>query len=397
MKNKIYAFFIILYIITSCNNSEIKSFYPQSENKKSTLPEGSVRLKVISNRLVVDVKVNDTICQFEFDSGSPSFCLSNKGIKKLKIEKYSKSDNKININSLVISGDSSCNIKASIDDGISDYDGLIGFNLEDEILKKRTWEFSISNNYLKIWDANISLDYSNKIIIPFEVDKRWSVLTIKLDAIFSGNSRVVQTNYKYLLDTGTPYFAVITRILPQFEEFLNAQPCIDRDIPPKFIHKLIYVNNVTLPLDTVGIDSITISRTFFGPRNVDFCGTIGMEFIKHYDFYVDFNKQIVVLSKNNLKYPIPSYRKNNLGFDIKHGSNGICKVLTIYKQSNAEKAGIKLNDIILSINGVNEFTKQNIVNLKRISLNKPLNVIIKRDSDTLYFNFEPTKNFMTNW
>jgi hypothetical protein len=393
---KLYCYLVLLCatLFYGCNNEgQVLKHKPEKN-----IPVGAVALNVVRNRIVISSIVNETKCKLEFDTGFPGGGLTELFSKKINASIDSESGLINNIKSMIIGGDTVKFPKLTLYEGRMKYDGLLGFNIKRELKEKRIWEFSISKNYLKIWDNDSCLNYVNMVRMPFYIDDRWNVLVVQPQIDFCGDNEMFRTNYKYLFDTGTPFFCCITKDLDNLDMFLKHQSFIDKDIPPKFINITYNLAGFCYNQDTINSGSFELIRTPFGPRNTDFYGTLGVEFIKHYDFIIDFNRKEILLSRNNIQYSNSEYRINNMGFDIQKSlSSDEYKVLSISKKSNAEKSGIKLGDVLLSINGNNVITDELIDSTKRVALNETITTTVKRGTDTLRLIFKATKNYRSEW
>jgi hypothetical protein len=105
---------------------------------------------------------------------------------------------------------------------------------------------------------------------------------------------------------------------------------------------------------------------------------IGMEILKNYNLILDWDKKEILFDKiqeaNKVVINTAGFRFNKVGNQI--------QVNEIFANSNAQKAGLQLGDIIKSINSVNYY---NLNSAEQCSL---LNTPIKEEIETFHLVFE---------
>lgn len=87
--------------------------------------------------------------------------------------------------------------------------------------------------------------------------------------------------------------------------------------------------------------------------NKDHAGLLGNGILEHFDVIIDFiNNDLYLKPNKNYNKPF-SFSKRGFGFVDRSITKNSWIVTGLYKESNAEKAGLKIDDKIISINGIN--------------------------------------------
>jgi len=88
-------------------------------------------------------------------------------------------------------------------------------------------------------------------------------------------------------------------------------------------------------------------------------GILGLEILKRFNTIYDYKKKVMYIKRNSL-FDAP-YRENKSGLKLKK-ENGTLTVESVTAESAAEKAKIKVGDIILSVDGKEGMTNDQCKN-----------------------------------
>ncbi|MDD4373059.1 MAG: aspartyl protease family protein [Bacteroidales bacterium] len=129
-------------------------------------------------------------------------------------------------------------------------------------------------------------------------------------------------------------------------------------------------------------DSSTIAEIFL---NSDRDGTIGSELLARFNYFIDLNKKMLYLKPNG-KYKA-KFDYNITGIEIIKTSYPLqqFEVVHLWEESPAMKAGIKLNDVLLKINGrdIHKLDLSEVRGMFRRPSRMPLTLLIRRNNQTL--------------
>lgn len=153
-------------------------------------------------------------------------------------------------------------------------------------------------------------------------------------------------------------------------------------IPRICIEQFCITNPIIVFPDSVMIASIM--------RNSDRDGTIGSELMTRFDVFIDYQGKAIYFKPN--RYFKSSFKYNIAGIEIKlsHQSELLFEITHIWKDSPAEKAGVKTGDILIEING----TKSFLLNLFEIRdifqqpSRTPMSLLIERNNEILLLKVE---------
>ncbi len=109
-----------------------------------------------------------------------------------------------------------------------------------------------------------------------------------------------------------------------------------------------------------------------------YLGLLGNEILEHFDIIIDNINNYLYL-KPNAKYGEPfHFSKKGFSYVDRSKTLGAWIVSGLYSNSNAEKAGLKIDDRILKINGINIASIHRKNREKIISQNDSIHLIIQR-------------------
>jgi hypothetical protein len=117
--------------------------------------------------------------------------------------------------------------------------------------------------------------------------------------------------------------------------------------------------------------------------------TIGYGFLKNYVVTFDWKKQQIAFSK------MKEYNHETFGYYIQWANDKVI-IYNILQNSPAEKAGLRLSDHIININGqdLSNPTRSDYCNLKNPYLDSEIHLTVKRGTEILQFTIPKTDEMM---
>jgi hypothetical protein len=226
---------------------------------------------------------------------------------------------------------------------------------------RRLWCFNLDEGRLYIREKDTV--HAGAMVFPIEFamrgDKRMApFVNIPMTISQGGNS--LSIDYLYLLDTGNPFGFVITDPPRELDSFVAGIEHLEiRDLLNlKYRNRRISQFNVNINVDTtlipdlkcgfdVGPLSIAGDFTKFLPKgSKPVVGTIGVRFLKHYNFILDLKNSRLILSPNHSDFP----SKPANGFNFWCDRSGVVNRIVV--NSDAYDSGIRLKDTVVEANGV---------------------------------------------
>jgi len=119
-------------------------------------------------------------------------------------------------------------------------------------------------------------------------------------------------------------------------------------------------------------------------------GSLGAEVLRRFNVIIDYPNELITLTKNN-KYKEPfSYNRCGIEILCLYPGLNIYQVAQVYDNSPAERAGIRKNDLIISINGTgaNDLSLNEIYKLFQEKAGKKIKIIMDRSDQRIKFSFE---------
>ncbi|WP_033960956.1 aspartyl protease family protein [Psychroserpens jangbogonensis] len=420
----------------------ITSSFSQSDFSLPNLEKDKIRFELIGNLIILPVEVNGVELSFVLDTGVSKPILFNlANIDSLQINKvesillrglgggapveaikskhnFLSIGNAININQdIYLVFDSSINFTARLGRPVH---GIIGYDLFKDFIV----EINYASKYIVLHKPNSytyksckkceTFDlsfYKNKPYVFGEIEVDSSFVPVKL-LIDTGSSDalwIFENEDKGLVPTENMYF----------DDFLgkglSGNIYGKRSKIERFRLKKFELNNV----NTAFPDSTSIS---FARKYTQRNGSISGEVLKRFNMIVDYKNKKLTLKKNKNFRSSFSYnksgiiieqngvimikeRKNRSGLGFREGSDANIHVETIThyklsvkpaytiveirKDSPAEKAGLLVGDIILTINGkeTHILELQNVVGYFKSKTGKLINLKINRNGRVMLFGF----------
>jgi hypothetical protein len=308
--------------------------------------------------LTLDGKIDSSLVSFMFDSGCLVGCLipdstSNRILPFREINYFNGIGN-TQVDSIFVCGFPYNSVDVNIIN--SKFKPQIAPNYAFDT---RIWHFNLDSLSLRIDDDSGAID--DAIIIPIKFTERKgkkNAPIVNIPIVFSQNGVSIETDYYYLLDTGTPYgFAMTdpTKEILSFVDAIDARNYIDEYSLKKSTRKIVQfeidfkffdmtIPNLTCEIDTglISFDSEFGNKFPHGDKPV--VGTIGMRFLKFFNFDMDLQNKRLILRRNSCKFPSKAYNMNQFWCT----DSGVVRRIGI--ESIAYKNGLHIGDKIEMLN-----------------------------------------------
>jgi len=385
MKKIVYILFLALLVIAckqkeSKNNNAIADIIEDS----FVLPQGAAPMWVENDQVFVQTEINDTIfARLFFDTGgAANFILwDDFAIKHHIAFNIQKTQKSVENNLVSTAATSPVAIRlgyAHLEYSrvlvgkkfIENADGIFCPNYKTD---KRIWELNFEHNYIKIIDNDTMPP--NAISFPIQFSEKLGIkILVRLPMQLCGKNDTLHLDNSYIFDTGTPFSCGFIRMPDELNNFMENQIRIEND----FVVKEILLN-----------DSIQINYGRFAfwknaPTQLvptDVIGTLGVNFLKHFNVFIDLKNQQILLQKHSRTYDNTHY--SNLGFYIITQNK---KLLAgrVFENSPAYAARLKVGDEILEINGIKaeQIDQNQIEKLYRTKPEEPINLLLKTPLET---------------
>ena len=387
MKNNIILsllFVAFLNIHCSVNNYyKINKTVEQSQVFPSNFKQ-EIRFDISQNNVILKVKIQGKDYNFMLNSYSNFCALDTELAATLQLKNQFKIPNnddeneaysfaeleKISIGNLNFS-----KVICAIDDlncnscnNCAHIDGIIGTNL----MAKAIWQINYPNNKITITSHQDSLSLNkNKKTINFHTDYGY---------LMGKPIVALSVNYNYICDAavGTSgcnkirlHSSLVKRISNSTQTYQgyylkNAALGNQRDT----------FKNYLVPNLTIG-DDLNLTNLIVWSYKYE-RSSIGYDFLKNYSVTLDWKKQQISL------YKMKEESFDTYGYYINYADNKVI-VCTLFQNSPAEKAGLKLNDHIIKINDqdLSNPTQQDFCQLKDPYLNDKIQLTVKRGNEIL--------------
>lgn len=316
-------------------------------------------ITMVEDVMYVECKIDTSEITMIFDTGCLVGCLlSEKTAQELLPGKkimYSINDyGVVNADSIFISG-----YPSSSNEIIVHRERRNSLIAPDYRTDRRIWSINLDSCSLTIADTT-TLPSPIKIPIIFS-EKRGqrSAPFVKVPLSLCLQGDTLKTCYYYMLDTGTPYGMAITDPPKELEQFVRnhlhteyldelSDLIKNRTILqffPDITFEKYTIHDVKCLID-VGVRSVASEFRRKLPSDAPVVGTIGLRFLKHFNFELDLANEQLNLSKNNAVFP--SKPRNQ--FDFWCHDDG--KVRRIGIGGVAYDEGLKIGDVVASINNI---------------------------------------------
>jgi hypothetical protein len=326
--NMKYSFSIILFLIASViaasqtiNNDSFSFTVKQGLTFVDTI---EVNSKLSLKRFIIDTGSEFTILDSEFVKNL-SFIKTDKIYNVHDIMGYERKQNAIKIDSLKLGSYIYYNILALVIDlSIYDIDGLIGCN----IMKKFVWEFDYPNQKITRFFNILEITSKPDYIIPFKLKKGTPHINIRDVAFDIGNRNAISFALKdtsFLLTKSAENYYIKT----YFHSINNQQ------------RQLLKVNGSIFKDVSFGSFILESATAIF----IGKIRSIGLPLLYDSKVIIDFPSGKIYFNKFEHK----SYATIGCRFEL--NSFGDILVSSITEGSPADKAGIRLDDVLIYVEG----------------------------------------------
>lgn len=364
----------------------------------------SVPFQMAGNYVVVSVRINDS---------SPMKLILDTGIKNTIITELQEGD-RISLNYSDVKDLMGLGTGTGLNAYISNYNSLkIGrikldyktvFVLKNDVFNLSKYTGMKINGLLGsdiFLKYIVEIDYTHRRLeffesLPFEKPEGYEALPFSIEGqkffidvpVMKQDSSIVHT--KMLIDTGAELNAWFRT---------TSSPKIS--IPPKwiegnighglngiitgkfgyipeiFIGSYCFKNPVVCFPDSAGISGIL--------NNTSRDGTIGCHLLKRFNLIIDFDRKMLYIKPNSFYSKRFGY--NVAGIEISQITNflPLIQVISVWKNSPAEKAGVLPDDQLIEIEGRNalQMTLDEIRKIFQTPLKHPLHITLRRGNEEI--------------
>lgn len=345
-------------------------------------------MKMIGVHTLIELKINNSKpLKFVFDTGAGESAISEDAAKLLGLtnekitksmegaggsaETWSSEGNRINIGKTTID---------SVTFWVSDLsnlilkgekiDGIIGYDL----IKDFTAFIDIDNQQIKLYPSTAFSTISKGTPIDFYLEENipvfYATVKTKNAAPFSG---------KFFFDTGAGLGIIINSPL------VKKNALVDH-LPVKTTLKFSGLGGVFKTYQTT-LESVEFAgfqlkdlpgslstATSGAAADSNSAGTIGNDILGRFNILISYPlKKISVFPNKRFNN---AFNFNLSGLKLRKAKEGYIYIDYVMEHSPAEKAGLKVNDIILSINGNNTLSLDEMVSLLSVS-NRTITLQVK--------------------
>ena len=359
---------IYAIIITGCC-SEIQT--PDSSI------EDNGNLVLENDRLYLQVKIDTSHVKMLFDSGCLVGCiisdsLANKALYDKEIAYHPSGYGQVEADSIFVSGYQYSNTDVFVYKNF-DY-SLIAPDYKDD---RNVWSFNLDSFLFSMRDSSRIKDGIQVPIVFSLREGQRSAPFVKLPLTLCSQGDTLETSYYYLLDTGTPTAFAVTDPPKELSDFISRHPHMEYldefsdkiknrrviQFYPDLIFKGIRMEGAKCVVDT-GMRSMQSDYKRKLPQDdAPIVGTIGLRFLKHFNFDIDLAGCILHLEKCHREFP----SKPQNVYDFWCNPDG--RIRRIGIGSPACKVGLAVGDCVISINGIpwSELRKADIDSLSTLS------------------------------
>ena len=301
---------------------------------------------------IIKVKINRNEYNFLVDTGAPTV-LSPELYKTLNLKSLTtsnvgdsqgneKKESYVLIENIKINDISFKNIGAIITDFSKtieikclNLDGIIGSNL----MSLAIWEFDYSTQTIKISNSRNNFNINKEsYVLNFKPKRNQG--TPKVD-IYINNKKAKRITF----DTGSN--SDFSMNLSEFSDVVLNSNTVESfgNSSTGVYGKGADTKSLFTKVNSIKVGTINLQNQILQFKE-NASRTIGNDFLKNYKVLIDWNLNQINLSEIN---NFDNSQLNTFGFDYKVLNNKLY-IGTIYKNSEAEKKGIQINDEILTIN-----------------------------------------------
>lgn len=239
--------------------------------------------------------------------------------------------------------------------GVNDADGITGIPSADST---KVWGFNFEDNYITIQEADSFEMPKGYMQFPMKVVTYPGVgMTIHVNLplkVQTSDGDTVTIHRDFFVDTGAWDDIILTSEAPELAFFDNKKDAVWIATP----YNGLYTRNheIKVSLGEYEDDSFRVT-TYDHKSNVSGRYLIGLNFLKHFNVYFDFQRKVLGLK------PIPNFeriidkhaRRYHMGFNmeiINKQQRFIVETIADNKENTYYTAGLRVGDEIISANGI---------------------------------------------
>ena len=241
--------------------------------------------------------------------------------------------------------------------GVNDADGITGIPSADST---KVWGLNFENNYITIEDADSFEMPKGYMVFPMKVVTQQAVgMTIHVNLplkVQTSDGDTVTIHRDFFVDTGAWNDIILMSEASELAFFDNKKDAVWIATP----YNRLYTRNheVKVSLGEYEDDSFrVITYDHKHKTTVSSRYLIGLNFLKHFNVYFDFQRKVMGLK------PIPNFeriidkhaRRYHMGFNmeiITKQQRFIVETIADNKENNYYTAGLRVGDEIISANGI---------------------------------------------
>jgi hypothetical protein len=389
--------FCVTLLLVSCNQKSNSKVINDTVAVSTPIPEGAAPMRVVDDKIYIELTINDSISVTKhLDTGAGGISMS-----ASEMDMYNLPYDKEKLSSIISYGYEARGIRAAVQDiklgnqnlghsHIFVYKEQVDLFAPNYGADKRIWELNFSEGYVKIIDADTVPPHS--MILPFTSLKGTLTPVVHLPMRLVGkNNDTLFTDFAYLLDTGTPHSVLFLEYVTDADDFAQRQLHVGNH----FVVKKIILN------DGAEIDFGRFAKWHpMWTKNfpVNLKGTLGVNFLKHFNVFIDFKNMKIYLQKHDKTY---KHQYSNLGCYISRSKSGILRLGRFFSDSPIYKLGVKGSPEIIEINGIpaENIDEDSIKKLYAIPANTPVKMTIVQDSvkrEIEFMSYENPLNYYNN-
>ncbi len=387
---KIILTLLALSILSGCGFVSI--FRIQNAYQEEHLEEHSFKEEIpfieVKGVIIIQLSINGINRNFGFDTGSITLIDDNLvdefNLKKLGYQKVSSSNNKkqklkyatlkkLEIGTVPFSSIVTCvaDIEHISNSMCLEISGIIGAN----IMNKCVWQIDYDRHMITLTNDIENLDFSkDKQTIDFYSEGKGTPIV----NLYSNGKYVCEAQ----IDTGSNGGISLSRNIALDKNSFIEKQSFSTGIFGSSVHKQKIIRAQDLSIGShFSLDSPIV--TFNPELSFELVGT---QFLRNYRFTIDWPHQKIVLDQPTSR---PFHAHNNHGFSTTFLEDRVI-VGAIYTNSTVFNEGLRLNDVILSINGTNMDGISREDYCQYLSLGKSLSensieLVIKRETEKITF------------
>jgi predicted aspartyl protease len=347
-----------------------------------------VKIRVINNAVLVPVRVNGRDLSFLLDTGSEHSAIDSSVASSLNLGQVADVEVLKNYRTQPATADQATTIEI----GGLEFDGkvLTVLNLVSVAHALGSAVDGVVGNDI-LQDFAFTLNYSKEELVTGRLAELGDTgVPLKLrrsgDEFFVP-TRLMSSSEELLLDTGTNSTNLSWGTWQQLSRVWTPDSTIDGviragfPVPPAF---LVCVPDVRLGEIEVRDQAVRVQRAVnSGAFSAEgFGGTLGSEFLRQFEVTFDLKHDEIFLKRDPRSKPDP-YRYVTVGVQFARNDQGTYTVMSVWKNSPADQAGIRLGDRIRAVNGVStaSMTAEQVSAQLHGEEGTPVNLILERGDD----------------